>query len=75
MKKLFMILLLTFAFSTFINGNVYAKDCIELADECYDKCDERWGGNTFWDGAGRNICKSGCVVAELSCMVSELLQA
>ncbi len=72
MKKLLITLLLTFAFSTFNNGVVYAKDCVEKADVCYSKCDDRWGGDTFWDGAGRNVCKSGCFFAEATCIVVAL---
>lgn len=70
MKKLFMTLLLTFAFSTFNSGDVYANNCTSKADVCYSKCDDRWGGDTFWDGAGRNVCKSGCLFAEVSCIVA-----
>jgi len=70
MKKLMATLLLTFAFSTINTGSVYAvSDCIQRGDACYAKCDERWGGNTFWDGAGRNACKMGCVVGEITCIV------
>lgn len=69
MKKLFMTLLLTFAFSTFNNGVVYANACTSKGDVCYSKCDDRWGGSTFWDGAGRNACKSGCLIAEATCII------
>lgn len=75
MKKLFMTLILTFAFSTFNNGAVYAKDCTALANVCYAQCDQRWGGDTIWDGAARVACKSGCVVAEVHCILSELMVA
>lgn len=69
MKKLMATLLLTFAFSTINFGEVYANTCIQQADACYAKCDDRWGGDTFWDGAGRNTCKLGCAIAEFSCIV------
>ena len=68
-----MTLLLTFTFSTFNYGVVNASTCIDKADVCYTKCDERWSGDTYWDGLGRNVCKSGCFIAEMSCIVSELL--
>tara|TARA_R100001143_G_scaffold63475_1_gene70813 strand:+ start:898 stop:1119 length:222 start_codon:yes stop_codon:yes gene_type:complete len=73
MKKLFMTLLLTFAFSTFTNGVVSANNCDTKADACYTKCDERWGGDTYWDGAGRNFCKSGCFFAEAGCIIASWL--
>ena len=63
-------LLLTFAFSTINMGTANAATCVQKADVCYDKCDDRWGGNTFWDGVGRNSCKFGCSVAEASCFVA-----
>jgi hypothetical protein len=74
MKKLFMTLLLTFTFSTINYSAVYANNCVALADVCYAKCDQRFGGDTFWDGAARVICKSGCVIAEVHCQISVMLQ-
>jgi len=73
MKKLIMISMFLTVFTTIPLTNSYAASCEEKADACFEKCEERWTTDdmTWWDGAGRIFCKSGCSVAETGCIVKE----
>jgi len=71
MKKLIKIFMFLFVFSTVPLTATYANTCEDKADACYTKCDVRWKGDTWWDGAGRAFCKSGCAVAEAGCIIKE----
>ena len=71
MKKLIKMFMFVTMFSTIPLTTSYAATCMDKADACYTKCDERWQGDTWWDGAGRNVCKSGCAIAEAGCIIGE----
>lgn len=70
MRKLIAKLMLVSIFLTVFAGPAYARDkCVDQADDCYERCDENWSGNTTWDGAGRVACKTGCALTEAACVV------
>lgn len=73
MKKIIMSLSLSLVFFTFPISDIYANECEQQADYCYNRCDSNWDGDTVFDGAGRTACKTGCAVAEAGCVIASWL--
>lgn len=70
MKKIMRCFTILTVLSMFSFGTVYANKCQDQADACYERCDDNWGGDTIFDGAGRVACKTGCALSEAGCVIS-----
>ncbi len=70
MRKLTILTLILMTLSAFPKNVKAELTCLEKADGCYARCDKNFSGDTFWDGASRNICKGGCAVAEAGCTIA-----
>jgi hypothetical protein len=69
MKKAIILLTLSTFLQFSLSTVAFANDCQEKADDCYERCDRNWGGETIVDGFGRVSCKAGCAIAETGCII------
>lgn len=75
MNKLAISLLTIALLSISFPNSAYAfKTCEEKGDDCIERCNDNWTGDTFADGIGRNACRAGCTIAEAGCIIGEWFQ-
>lgn len=73
MKKLILMLFVALLLNVANTTNLDAG-CKETRNLCLKECNENYGGDTFFDGAGRFACRAGCELSEGVCNVAEFVK-